>query len=125
MRLTRLLMVVILVLMAGRTAASQDIQTPKTSTVRQDYVRPFVAQKDFAGDTRPSHAQDGRRVPSTTPRTGTGATTSDDTCLTLHTLVVARESKGSDSTRLVSQHTCTPARQFQMKSAVVNSTEQR
>jgi hypothetical protein len=43
-----------------------------------------------------------------------------DVCLDLHTMVVARDDKQTDATHLVSQRTCTPARQFQTKAAVVN-----
>jgi hypothetical protein len=105
MRIARLLVVALLVLIAGRTAAAQEIKTAKDRTSRPDYVRPFAVDH-HAWASRP---RDSRR--------SSGATT-DDVCLTMHTLVVARDD-GGDSTRLVAQRTCTPSRQFETKSAVV------
>ena len=119
MRFTRFFLVAILVLGAGRTAASQEpkTHTKKSASAWSDSMRRFVAEKGSTERTWASRSNDSRRVAD--------ATNVEDTCLALHTLVVARDEKRSDSTHLVSQSTCTPARQFQMKSAVVNSDEQK
>jgi len=122
MRLTRLLVVVLLVLVAGRTAVSQNIKesTAKPS-FHSDYWRPFAATNESDGRWLRQGWSYSTRGTSSPGAEGF----QNDTCLTLRTLVVARDYQQSDSTHLVSQRTCTPARQFQMKSAVVNSSGQK
>ncbi len=111
MRLTRLLLVVLLVLVIGRTAAGQEIKANNQNSVQAppDYVLPAqnarsTPQRDFQTE-RNGFGNDG------TPR--------QDVCLTMHSLIVERSESYSDTTRLVAQRTCTPAVRFQMKSAVV------
>src|SRR6201995_3391020 len=97
MRLTRLLMATLLVVTAGTTVLGQD----------------------SGGRSKSKQAR-------TTGSSPAGTRAADDSaqsnvCLALRTMVVARDEKQSDATHLVSQRTCTPARQFQMKSAVVSA----
>jgi hypothetical protein len=118
MRLVRLLIVVLVLVVAGRTAAGQDIKAqsnkPDVSDTQSNYVRPFVAPEN-AGDSAWPKGSNGSRQ-------SYPVLAENDACLTLHTFVVARDGKQSDSTHLVAQRTCTPSRQFQMKSAVVQPT---
>ena len=113
MRLARLLLMALVVLIAGRTVAGQEVsipqQPPQVATPKPDYVRPFVRVHPARG-AKTFYLDDLRGGP--------------DFCLTMHTLVVARED-GGDSTHLVAHRTCTPARKFEMKSAVVRTTDQK
>ena len=128
MRLTRLLLIALLVLIAGKTAASQDSKAP---TNKSDYVRPFAPSN--SNSIRPSVSANGIDYPSASHRAlpkGKSWLVEDfqnqnDTCLALHTLVVARDAQHSDATHLVSQRDCTPARQFQTKSAVTVPADQK
>jgi hypothetical protein len=112
MRLTRLLVATLLVVLAGRIALGQDFALRSGSK---------------SHSARSSSAATPTAVPYF-PRTEvnrSGESAGDDSaesnvCLALRTMVVARDDNRSDSTHLVSQRTCTPSRQFQMKSAVVN-----
>jgi len=114
MRIARLLLVALLVLLAGRTAASQELATSHPNA-KPDYLRPFSVKQDAPlpdGILRARPAAKKWFLIDDLPE-GT------EVCLTLHTLQVTRDAQHSDSTHLVSQRTCTPARQFEMKSAVV------
>ncbi|MGZ4789118.1 MAG: hypothetical protein ACXVZX_11425 [Terriglobales bacterium] len=118
MRLGRLLLIVLLVVIVGRTAASQELKAEKKSDAasRADYVRPWVASNDFDAPAWASRPRDSRRV---------AGATEIESCLMLRTFIVAREDKESDAVRLVKQRTCTPSSQFQIKSAVVEPAEQK
>lgn len=120
MRPIRLLLVV-LPLLAGATASSQQVRANKSETAspKSDYVRPW-ASRDLGAPSRDSRNDTSRSV-----RNGLESTIADETCLTLHTLVVARDDEQSESTHLVAQHTCTPTRQFQIKSAVAEPSPQK
>ena len=118
MRLARLLLMALVVLIAGRTAAGQDTNPKQDHATRSDYVRPWVSNRG-GGHFALHVGEDSRSV-----RTGVENVLADETCLTLHTLVVAREG-GGDSTNIVAQRTCTPARQFATKSAVMKVSPQR
>ncbi len=111
MRFSRLLLAMFLVLVAGRTAASQDSnpQDAAKPTPKSDYIR------HWTNSTETALPGDGVLVEQST---------SENTCYALHTFVMARESRHSDATRLVAHRTCTPANRFQMKSAVVTPKPQ-
>jgi len=113
MRLTRLLLVAFLILVAGRTAASQEAKTSD--------IRPAVASFTDAS----SHVWTSRPADRRRNAADTRAEDGDDICLTMHTMQVARDEKGSDATHLVAERTCTPASQFQTKSAVVTLPTQK
>jgi hypothetical protein len=109
MLITRLLLVALLVLFAGRSAAGQ--KTDSANSQRADFVRPFVAQNietlpvgDAPVSKRWNFAEDFK--------------TDDEFCLTMHTLVVSRKDRSSGE--VIAQYTCTPAKRFQTKSAVAN-----
>ena len=113
MRLGRLLVLAILVLIAGRTASSQEIKNDNSVTQRSS-TQTFAAANDF-----------GIRVAA---KSGSGEFASkgpeyaDGVCFTMHTIRVARED-GTDATRVISQSTCTPAVKLQMKSADARPTQ--
>lgn len=44
----------------------------------------------------------------------------NDTCYAIRSYVVARDSKGSDSTHLVRYSTCQPAKQYQLRTTVLS-----
>jgi hypothetical protein len=130
MRFLRLLVVTVLVLYAGRTLAAQTLQTEqKNPSAKRDYVRrtlPDVPVQNLLpraseNDNQPSTAH---KWPGAYSIDGMGAYFGDppeqgnDTCLVLHTLVAARQRKGSDETKVVAHYTCTPASRFQTKAAV-------
>ncbi len=106
MRLSRLLLALFLVLVAGRTAASQDSKPQDNGkpTPKSDYIRPWTNITDSA-----------------IPAEGvlSAQSTSENLCYALNTYIMARETKHSDATHLVAHRTCTPANRFQMKSAIV------
>ena len=118
MRVARLLLVAVVVLLAARTAASQQVSNTKEPSARIHNSRhadipPLTPQQQaqLLQQIQPAKAaSDGRFNIDDLPA-GT------EVCLTLHTLQVARD-EGSDSTHLVAERTCTPAHQFEMKSAV-------
>ena len=110
MRLARLLLIMLVVLVLGRTVAGQNsvstMNRHKTST-SQDYVRPFQADRY------------GTQLLRNDRSIAPAVTSEEATCLTMHTLVMARDQKHSDTTHLVAEYNCVPAQQFQTKSAVV------
>src|SRR4051794_35871021 len=121
MLLTRLLVATLLLLVAGRTAASQQIaQKTDETTAKSDYVQPVEPT-----------VESGRLSETTSSRTARqwkildDARRTDDVCLTLHTFLMARDSQTSDATHLVSHRTCTPGRQFEMKSTVRSPSRDR
>jgi hypothetical protein len=111
MRLTRLLLIALVVLLAGRTAASQEAKPDSGS--HPNYLRPWISADQLHHRVVNHNAN---RLPG-------NALLAEDTCLTLHTLVVAREDEHSDATQLVEDRTCTPIRQYQIKVAVEPSPQ--
>jgi hypothetical protein len=111
MRLTRLFVATLLVVLAGRIALGQDFARRPPS--KSHPTRSFSAATPTAVPYFPRDEVN---------RSGVAGDDSAESnvCLALRTMVVARDEVHSDSTHLVSQRTCTPAQQFQMKSAVVN-----
>jgi len=109
MRLVRLLLVVVLVLIAGRTAAGQDNQTDNQKT----NPRPELTNPPEA--SHPNHLR--AHIPAGYP--APDSLGDSNTCFVMHTTQVARDSKYSDATHVVNVTNCTPASRFQMKSAVV------
>lgn len=115
MRSFRLLLVVFLVVLVSGTAASQDVKTGNESaSAPHSYMRPFAAPKNFGAR--------GSRNFSSDRWFGQSAEYADTICLTMHRLRVAQDD-GTDATHLVGQSTCTPAKRFQMKSAVVTESQ--
>jgi len=114
------LLLAVLPFFAGVAASSQQIRANKSETAspRSNYVRPW-SRTDLNAPLAD------RNEASTPVRNGLESTVADETCLTLHTLVVARDNEHSESTHLVAQHTCTATRQFQFKSAVVEPSLQK
>jgi len=116
MRLTRLLLAVLLVLVIGRIAASQDVSSGNDSSAspRSDYRRSFTV----AGDSTGAPLQTGLPGVHTTKRQQVEPSPADNLCLTMHTFQVARDEARADATHLVAERTCTPAQRFQTKSAI-------
>ena len=110
---SRLLAVVLLVLAACLTAASQDSkpQDDSAGAPQHNYNRPW------ANDTSD------RSLPATD--IVSDPPTRENFCYALNTYIMARENKHSDATRLVAHYTCTPANRFQMKAAVVTPQPQQ
>ena len=111
MRVTRLVFVAMLLTLAAGTATAQQVRSNGSNQWRDD-SQSMNGAKQVDNGMWTGRPQDSRRNADATP----------DVCLSMHTLVVARDDKHSDATRLVAQHTCTPARQFQTKSAVGNGS---
>ena len=111
MRLGRLLVLAILVLVAGRTAASQEIQTQDNNSVDSRHSSAPAPTKDFG--VRANTAQ----APAV-PEEGTSL------CLTMHTIRVSRP-HGMDAGHVIGESTCTPAVRFQMKSADAKPSQQK
>jgi hypothetical protein len=114
MRLGRLLVIAILILVAGRMAAGQEIRHPNNSSdAARNSAPPSAASSDF-----------GIRVAARSDIASNGLDYADGSCFTMHTIRVARED-GTDATRVISQSTCTPAARLQMKSAATQSSLQK
>jgi hypothetical protein len=121
MLLTRLLVATLLLLVAGRTAASQQIaQKTDEITAKTDYVQRFESTVESSRllETASSRTARQSKILDEAQRT-------DDVCLTLHTFVMARDSQTSDATHLISHRTCTPGRQFEMKSTVLSPSRDK
>ena len=110
MLITRLLLVALLVLFAGRSAAGQ--QTDAANSQHADFVRPFVAQNV---ETLPV-GETSRTPVSKRWNFAEDFKADDEFCLTMHTLVVSRKDRSSGE--VIAHYTCTPAKRFQTKSAV-------
>jgi len=78
-------------------------------TVKEDYVRHSV--------TPPRNAQSAGRFAWATRPFLRQRVRGPEQCYTLHTLLAAKK-PGSDETEIVGQRTCTPASQFDVKTAV-------
>lgn len=133
MRLARLLLVFAFLTICGGIAVGQESKTdqPK-SKAQQDYIKPMPAPELSSpanpADNNKSHEFTWNGVPHrvTGPLNDKihrltqdyAAALESSDCLVMHTIQVARDSKESDSTHVVKVTNCTPAKRFQMKSAV-------
>jgi len=111
MRLGRLLVLAILVLVAGRTAASQEIQNQSKNSGNNDYVQRLAPQKDFG-------------IRSSSGETWTMPEDRANVCLTMHTIRVSRP-HGTDPGHVIGESTCTPAVRFEMKAVDSNPPPQK
>lgn len=111
MRLGRLLVLAILVLVAGRTAASQEIQSQGKNPDHRDYAQRSTPQKDFG-------------IRSESGQVWANPEDRASLCFTMHTIRVSRP-HGMDAGHVIGESTCTPAVRFEMKSAVSNPAPQK
>ncbi len=127
MRLARLLLLALFVLAMGEITVGQESKTDNQKPgVQQHDVKPLPP--DFAksldslqdGQTYTYHGVpfrlDKKNLRLVPDLNALNAVTND--CLVIHTIQVARDEKDSDSTHVVNVTNCTPAKRFQMKSAV-------
>jgi hypothetical protein len=121
MLFTRLLLVNLIVLLAGRTAASQQINNDvlHAAVGNGNYIRPFTPATHLRGLLESASP----RVAQYESSPGDDDFQTDSVCLTLDTFVIARYSKNSDETHVVAHRTCTMGRRFQMKSADLHPNE--
>jgi hypothetical protein len=99
------LVVVLLLLLAAVAIAEDSASKPTTR---------YTASASSKSMALPFHFYGGEN------RSAVGDDPQKNVCLDLRTMVVARDEHDADATHVVSQRTCTPARQFQTKAAVVN-----
>lgn len=125
MRIMRLLLIMLVVVTAGRTAASQEFQAqhPNRFSKGHDYVRPLVPENSpapfsFKGDAAPQRRFNLAEEDGLFPKKRVVAAPESNLCLTMHSLKVVRPNKHSDATVVVGQSTCTPADRFRTKAAV-------
>jgi hypothetical protein len=116
MRLARLLLIVVLVLIAGRSAASQDNKT--------DNRKPNV-QPELTNPPEPSSHNNNPRAHILSRYPAPDLLADNNTCLVMHTTQVARDGLYTDATHVVAERDCTPANRFQMKSAVATPAPQK
>ena len=136
MRTFRLLCVLLFVLTMGGIAVGQDASadSPKQPAQSNDSkpvppsnstkpVNPLQDGQTFTYRGLPYHFDKKtlRLVPDFGTLEALNSATTD--CLVMHTIQVRRDEKYTDSNRIVSVTDCTPAKRFEMKSAVATPNE--
>ena len=132
MRLVRLLLVLTSITILGGIAVGQESKTDQPKANAQQNQPQLVVPPELVTPANPSDSTktfeftyNGVPFRITGPVDGKilqltqdYAAALEDECLVMHTIQVARDAKDSDSTHVVGVTNCTPAKRFQMKSAV-------
>lgn len=133
MRPACLLLVVVLLMVCGGVAVGQQSKTNQPqSNAQKAYIKPMPVP-ELANPANPSESTKSYEFTyNGVPFRITGplndkiqrltqdyaAALESNDCLVMHTIQVARDAKDSDATHVVRVTNCTPAKRFQMKSAL-------